>query len=277
MGSASNNPIPIPGRVRPKQPIRAKDHNQMVDGLRALTQRGIPQPPSFNRPTPRTPFEIIPFYDSGTPKIQVNYGRVDRTTIHDDSAGDEILAFNTVGVTIGLGVLVDDPTAPVAPVGELTLAASTDYGVWLKVPVKKDSWDYYDAPGDETIDATLVEMAETGSATIVTDSTNTDPGDAGAMVASTSGFAYLNIGKVEVDANDVMTITQYRKSDIILPASLYPAHIISTDNSNDNAITKGTDNGVYLAPDAFVVSISGGTDITIDDDGGGAFTINYSG
>ena len=201
---------------------------------------------------------------------------MDRTTIHDDSAGDESLAYDTVTTSIGGGDLVNDPATPIGSVGALTLAVSTTYGVWLKVSVKKDSWSYYDAPGDETIDATLVEMAASGSATIVTDSTNTTPASAGAMVASTSGFAYLYIGKVTVDADGVGAVEQYRKSDIILPASLYPAHIRSTDNSNDNAITKGTDNGLYLAPDAFMTGLTQAGGITVSDNGDGTWEVDDS-
>jgi hypothetical protein len=82
---------------------------------------------------------------------------------------------------------------------------------------------------------------------------------------------------VTVDADGIPTISQHLKSDVLLPASLYPGHIRSTDNSNNNAIVLGTDQGLYLDPESIVVSITGGTDISVADDGGGAFTINFTG
>ena len=262
MGHASNNPVPIPGRVRPNQAIRARDHNQMVDGLRALTQRGIDPIAHPNKVTPRTPFEIIPFYDSGTPKIQVFYGHIEATTLTADSAGYDLWASTYVNTTINMGDLVGDPDGPSGTEGSLTLSASTDYGVWIKVLVRKDSWGNYDAPGSDTIAATLVQMAQNHAAEIVTSSTHTNKSDQNSITASTSGYAYFYVGKVEVDADSVMTILQSRKSDLELPASLYPFAIISTDA--DQSLVPGTDGGIYVR----TVSGDANNDISAGSDGG---------
>ena len=220
------------------------------------------------------PFKLLPFVDGETIKLKVRYGQVQRTTVFQDSAGADILAFSNVGVSVNSGKMASDPDPTIAPVGAISLSLSTTYGIWLKVSVRKSGWSYYDAPGEETIDATLVDFAANSTASIVADSTYTAESSASGITSTTSGFAYIYIGKVTVDVDGVVTVAQHRRSDVILPASLYTGHILSTDNSNDNALTLGTDQGLYLAPDAFVTGLTSAGGITVSDNGDGTWEVD---
>jgi hypothetical protein len=83
-----------------------------------------------------------------------------------------------------------------------------------------------------------------GGALIRTSETYTDYDDGTAFANSESQNAMIYIGKVETDANGVATITQYRRSDVVIPISEIADPLISSDA--DNAISTGADGGLWV-------------------------------
>lgn len=115
-----------------------------------------------------------------------------------------------------------DPWNPEGTVGEFTCAVDTTYGVWLAVD--RSAQEAEAGFGGSDYDG-LNSLPLGPTAEILVDSTNHGPGywsGGGTTPAFDEEVAYIFLGRVAIDAEGVVTITQHRKHDIVLPALAYP-------------------------------------------------------
>lgn len=131
--------------------------------------------------------------------------------------------------------------------GYLTLAASKTYGIWLEIEWTSASFSNIvsgSAVFSGAVNNIQARYGNSGGALIRTSETYTDYDDGTAFANSESQNAMIYIGKVETDANGVATITQYRRSDVVIPISEIADPLISSDA--DNAISTGADAGLWV-------------------------------
>lgn len=131
--------------------------------------------------------------------------------------------------------------------GYLTLAASKTYGIWLEIEWTSASFSNIvsgSAVFSGAVNNIQARYGNSGGALIRTSETYTDYDDGTAFANSESQNAMIFIGKVETDANGVATITQYRRSDVVIPISEIADPLISSDA--DNAISTGADAGLWV-------------------------------
>lgn len=137
------------------------------------------------------------------------------------------------------GLFLDD--------GYLTLSASKTYGVWLEIEWSSASFSNIvsgSAVFSGAVNNIQTRYGNSGGALIRTSETYTDYDDGTAFANSESQNAMIYIGKVETDSNGVVTIKQYRRSDVVIPMSEIADPLISGDA--DNAITTGADAGLWV-------------------------------
>lgn len=131
--------------------------------------------------------------------------------------------------------------------GYLTLAASKTYGIWLEIEWTSASFSNIvsgSAVFSGAVNNIQARYGNSGGALIRTSETYTEYDDGTAFANSESQNAMIYIGKVETDANGVATITQYRRSDVVIPISEIADPLISSDA--DNAISTGADGGLWV-------------------------------
>lgn len=145
--------------------------------------------------------------------------------------------------------LYNDAFGPLTGNGYLTLAASKTYGVWLEIEWTSASFSNIvsgSAVFNGAVNNIQARYGNTGGALIRTSETYTDYDDGTAFANSESQNAMIYIGKVETDANGVVAITQYRRSDVVIPISEIADPLISSDSPN--ALSTGTDGGLHVEP-----------------------------
>lgn len=145
--------------------------------------------------------------------------------------------------------LYNDAFGPLTGNGYLTLAASKTYGIWLEIEWTSASFSNIvsgSAVFSGAVNNIQARYGNSGGALIRTSETYTDYDDGTAFANSESQNAMIYIGKVETDANGVATITQYRRSDVVIPISEIADPLISSDDPN--ALGTGTDGGLYVEP-----------------------------
>ena len=131
--------------------------------------------------------------------------------------------------------------------GYLTLAASKTYGIWLEIEWASASFSNIvggSAVFSGAVNNIQARYGNSGGALIRTSETYTDYDHGTAFANSESQNAMIYIGKVETDANGVVTITQYRRCDVVIPISEIADPLISGDA--DNAIRTGADAGLWV-------------------------------
>lgn len=191
------------------------------------------------------PFKLFTLDTASERRLYVAPGRV--TMMQWDGTAypkmaECLVAFNSAN-------LYNDPFGVFSTNGYLTLAASKTYGVWLEVEWVKSQFS--NIVGGSGIFSGAVDTIQTiygnaGGALIRTSETYTDLGQGTAFANSESQNAMIYIGKVETDANGVVAITQYRRSDVVIPISEIADPLISSDDPN--ALGTGTDGGLYVEP-----------------------------
>ena len=235
--------IHIPAVVRSNEPIRAPWANRVRDCLRMLRDRGDEYTTTYGKPRLFHPFQLLPYWDTTTPKLRVAYGTVLGPVTMVDSSGDyKIPGWQANETTLPSGGgMVGNPSG--TAVASFTLAASTTYGVWLNLGGGAA------ATGDATffsggfIDTEVVAMG--GAVEVSVDDTNTSADDMVAKVAAAAGSSYFFVGSVAVGvAVSPFTIAQWVRSDVFCPFMSAGASFVSQDA--DNAISLGTDNGLWV-------------------------------
>ncbi len=182
-------------------------------------------------------------FQNADKNLMVEYGNVDVMAIKPDSAGLQYATFYSLGYfTVGVGTTNGGPDKVTG--GEIALAASTTYGVWLSLEWQGNA---HDPPGSTAISFQFVDFWLAGYAggEIIISTAYTDPGDYYLLQAANASTSYFYIGKIITDADKVGDIRQYRKSDIVVPSVTLPRQILSqTASVNDLDIDAG-DGGIY--------------------------------
>jgi hypothetical protein len=258
-----NTPIQLPELIRTGDPITARWANSIRTALQRLRDRT----PVVNAGNGTTlhPFQIVTAYERNSPttrqlRLYVNFGQsfesflVKRVTI--PTVNEYYNALNEI--TISDDALLNDPRGLTA--GYIALSASTTYGIWLEGGIISagTTTDFFPDTslgyGYMTVDAYTMFYNR-----VVADSTHTDPDD-----PPNDEQVWLYIGKVEVDSALLPTITQWWKSDIILPSFLMPRIEVSQDAGN-SAYLSSDDARIYVPP---IVSTDASNSITQGSDGG---------
>lgn len=149
MGLPSNSYVRIPKRVRPGEEIKAKDFNALVDALRALTQRGIPQPRgNTSGGGERDPFwsSIVTIPDSDPVEYAVTFqlGYLTYQSALATEADQPIVGYIVPKID---GIAMDDPL-----VEPLPLPGLANF-VYLRVKTTEDGEPQYDAITIEAFDS----------------------------------------------------------------------------------------------------------------------------
>jgi hypothetical protein len=262
-----DTPIQLPEMIRSGDPISAKWANSIRAAIQRLRDR-VPVGIDNARPTKYVhPFQIIPrqVKISDDPveyelRLYVNYGQafassmvkwIEIPTVTENfSQIDEIM--------INSGALLNDPSG--AEAGYITLSATNNYGIWLRGQYTGGATTSPFFPstalmyGYMTVDAYRALFTE-----IIVDSTyntpDTNPDDE---------HIWLYLGSVDVDANLFPAVTQWWKSDIMLPSFLMPRVEVSSDAGN-SAYISSADGKLYVPP---IVSSDANNSITTGADGG---------
>jgi hypothetical protein len=268
-----------PDRVTEGGRVRTRHQNNNARAIEELQKAQGALPPS--RRTTSTsikhPFKISVKRESSQNRMYVEFGWAFVSIFEDDSANQQIPveARRIPLFTSGDRLSNDIYSSGAGTTGHEVLSTSTTYGVWMRFKgIPTDATD--EVPFDVTdfqFQQAIAYSADTPE--IVVSSTYTNYTDQLAFISNTTGYCYHYIGKVAIDGSDVATITQFQKESIHLPAAYLPTAILS--GAGTNLLSTGTDNGVRLNPEDVVTDITGGTDIDATDDGGGTWTIDYTG
>jgi len=283
--------------------IRATRITRVIGGKLKVTPNGttidVSQSQRNKRTTPH-PFRLRVARESSQNRLYVYYGPVNVATWDADSTGQAI-PFEVAQIPLFTSgnELEECPITVTGTVGYEVLSTSTTYGVWMRFGSVTTKTNEVDSPIDEAQLVKAVAFHATGPE-IVVNSTHTEYTDISGITASTTGYVYHYIGKVAIDGSDNATITQFERFPIHLPCAYIPTEVISGDVGNILEVSSGDDYGVYLAlggdggtggnnlltideggiflgDEQIVVSITGGTDISVSDGGSGVWTINYTG
>lgn len=245
-GSSYIAPTPSPG-----DPIKAGDAAAVLRTVRGLAEGR----PTDTRSVPlnsRHPFKL--FVKEG--KAYCWEGQVDRLLFVADSGGNVIESLTplTRPTWDSSGLSLSRLGLQSSSIGSHTLSTSTDYGFWLKYPAgfanalsqSNNTGLLADAAVGEEIE-TYYYSFDTADATLVVSTTHTDAGDQGGMTATTSGFGYLYVGKIAVDANGGATITQVLRGDRTLPSWLFVTSVNTVSSDSTNLISQNpADGGAFL-------------------------------
>ena len=248
MGRPTNIPIVLPPIVRPKNPVTAEWANQIRTALDRLKNRGTIDNNRAMVGSYVHPYKIFVNWDGAAYTMQMQVGRFTTMKLISVSGNfalisiDQELAYDTSAGAFR-GDDFDSNT-----LGEMSLSASTVYGVWVTSGVDRSlgfgsRQDQYDKLDDY----------RAGGATVKISSTNTLYSHAAAyaqsLISGTYGNTVFYIGQIETFTDGSYTVKQWRKSDITVGNIAIPddLHLVSTDVPNDISI--GTDKGpVYVTP-----------------------------
>lgn len=219
----------LPGQIMPPvlPPVRRKD------GVPSITAESPAYGP--NRREPQETVTIRPRGGSGTSYthpwkievdadlvLRVNYGAVSATVISD---GD--MPHNVDCPTLWDSTptyLKNDPFYPEGTVGSSQLATSNTYGVWMAVNTYFSLTNIANPFGNASeIEYSRPWLADVNTCSIVVTNSQSSPT---LRFTGNSGDIGYFLGQVEVDGDDVVTIRQHRRSDIILPFVLWPWGIV---------------------------------------------------
>lgn len=209
-------------------------------GGKTIISRVKARPPGPSDAAEDPPFLIRCSIDPDTSELRL-YVSKGRLTALSWLEGDAFPRFEEMLVTIGSGRLTGDAFSPYVTDGFQVLSPSTTYGVWVSL-ARFTNETFGDGPTSLYWEKFTVYSHRTG--TIVTSSTYTDPEDGPDFTdASTGAPPMIYLGRVTVDAESGFTISQYRRSDIVLPAFGMPQIFLSQDAGN--IIGPGTDGGIF--------------------------------
>ena len=193
------------------------------------------------------PFQLISGKDEdGDPVLYVRHGAF---TVEKwfTAASGSTLDCNALelAVTVNAGPLVSaaNPIGSLSPPGALALDVSTDYGAWIVAEtslVSKTAFTDGSVPKAMAFSDPIVIISETALAASDANSLTT--------TGTYEGFAAWFLGSVSVDGDGVVSLEQYRRSDITVvePVWIHPV-IVSADVPN--SITAGSDGGaLYEEP-----------------------------
>ena len=191
------------------------------------------------------PFKLFTLDTATERRLYVGPGRVTMMQWNNTpypKMAECLVSFNSAN-------LYNDAFGPLTGNGYLTLAASKTYGVWLEIEWTSASFSNIvsgSAVFNGAVNNIQARYGNSGGALIRTSETYTDYDDGTAFANSESQNAMIYIGKVETDANGVVAITQYRRSDVVIPISEIADPLVSSDDPN--ALGTGTDGGLYVEP-----------------------------
>jgi hypothetical protein len=207
------------------------------------------------------PFQIFLQETATELRLLVNVGRAVTNSW-------QVIAGNTVPNIIdvpcqfsGGGELANDPFGAYGGnVGYSVLAASTTYGVWLVGGNAGGGGD------SNTLEYQTIQGYAWNSLSVHVSSVYTLPSEAADVseaVGASVACAAIFLGKVEVDSDKQGVITQYRRSDLVLPAPSLPEGFVADVADNDLQATRVDHPGLYVR----VVSPDAGNSITRDSEG----------
>lgn len=207
------------------------------------------------------PFQIFLQETATELRLLVNVGRAVTNSW-------QVIAGNTVPNIIdvpcqfsGGGELANDPFGIYGGnVGYSVLAASTTYGVWLVGGNGGGGGD------SNTLEYQSIQGYAWASLSVHVSSDYTLPSQAADVSEDVGGSvacAAIFLGKVVVDADKQGIITQYRRSDLVLPAPALPGGFISDVADNDLQASRVANPGLYVR----VVSPDADNSITRDAEG----------
>lgn len=189
------------------------------------------------------PFKLFWDVDGTDRKLYVAAGRVSLMQWNGTAypkVAECLVSFNS-------GKLFADEFSPLSTLGSQTISTSTTYGVWIEVEFFKSSFSNI-VSGTAVFNGAVNDIqtiyGNSGGALVRVSTTYTDYDEGTAFANSESANCMFYLGKVEVDADGVVTITQYRKSDICVGLATGTDPLISGDA--DNAISSGTDGGLWV-------------------------------
>ena len=208
-------PIPMPDLVTHPSHIGRLSH-QIRKSIAALRDRKIiVNAPSVGGSGYAHPFQLIAGKDEdGDPVLYVRLGAFTVAKWFTVS-GTDSLESNTVEYfpTVSAGPLVSaaNPIGGISPPGALPLAVSTDYGIWIVAETANASRTPLDTLGTP-------KVMQIYDPIVISDTTAIAASDANSLTSSGTyqGYAAWFLGLVDVDGDGVVSITQYRKSDIAL-------------------------------------------------------------
>jgi hypothetical protein len=253
-----DTPIQLPEVIRSGDPISAKWANSIRYAIQRLRDR-VPVVYG-NKGIPLHPFQIVVTNEESQLRLYVNYGQAFAShMVRWITMSTETENFSQIDeITINSDALLNDPSG--AEAGYITLSATNNYGIWLKgtYGTVGTTTDFFPDTalmyGYMTVDAYRASFSE-----VIVDSTyntpDTNPDDE---------HIWLYLGSVDVDANLFPAVTQWWKSDIMLPSFLMPRVEVSSDAGN-SAYVSSADGKLYVPP---IVSSDANNSITTGADGG---------
>ena len=255
-----DTPIQLPEIVRAGDAITARWANGMRSALQRLRDRTPVAYGSQSSNAYNHPWKISTKTVSSELRIYVSHGVVtfqkwDGTD--SPTYGEADVYFNATTPTI----LQNDPFLT-GTVGYFVAAASTDYGVWLKLQRNLGGFDNPNAssePYSELVYEGFITSCEILVSSTFVEKFSTPTFD--------DDFAHVYLGKVSVNAESVPTITQYRRSDVMTGIVAWPTNFTIVSGDAGNSLTTGSDNGAfYDAPP--IVSADANNSISAGSDGG---------
>jgi hypothetical protein len=183
----------------------------------------------------RHPFQLVADEVAGNPVLRVADGAFQVVRWVTNGNTIDANAF-TLDVQINADTLGTESTD-----GYLTLSPSTDYGVFIVADKSVAALTSFTNGTGTPWAIGIVDPIVIISSTY-TESTDTDnlTGTGGTH----QGKAAWYLGKVEVDADDNVTLTQHQRSDIAITTPVWVIPTIVSADAN-NSVSVGSDGGAY--------------------------------
>jgi hypothetical protein len=214
-------PLNLPGPGQRLRYAGQESGSPMIDGGPVATR-----PPHViaetNRAAQRVaeythPWKITVDEDLG---LSVGFGAVTTQALFE---GNLQSSYPEVSVTFdGTNYLTGDPYHLEGPYGSTTLSNSASYGVWLKL--ERQPALGIDGGFDSDYEG-LITSVIASAATIFVSTEYLGPGywtNTATAPPYADDFAYVFLGRVVVSSGGVATITQHRRSDLVMPMLAYP-------------------------------------------------------
>jgi hypothetical protein len=201
--------INLPPRVDRGDTVKAADFNSIRQAVARLARSGTPELPRIMPTTYKHPWKLMVSEEDGDILLRVYHGAI---SVIDWNGSKSLPEFFSMIPTIGMDRLSGDPFATTE--GSLTLATNNTYGVWLKL--SRSSGTNTNSP-DPTEYGSVNYYGFANSAEIITDTTSNTPS---LNMPFSASFAYIFIGQVAITAAGVVTIKQWRRSDVVIPMAM---------------------------------------------------------
>ncbi len=188
------------------------------------------------------PWKIFGYNESNQCRIRLQIGRVtiQRWVVNGSSApifsSEDLQVFYDTNP----GDLLGDDFGPTGSLGYIDIGLSTTYGVWLQLATYNAT--RIDPTGGNQF-PTIKEFYGTG-ATVVVSSTYTLASQAAAYGLSASK-AFYYLGQVSASSEGIVTVKQWRKSDICAGNDSLPTGIVIVSADSPNSVIAGSDGGTY--------------------------------